>query len=305
MPNHRYHIHIACVADDPLLQPAQDDIAIFFEGQAFLTKDLFINRPQSANYSWRCVNACDAMLLLIGGSYGKTNIAGVSQLHLSYSNAKTKNKPIFVFVHATLLNPFNENCRLQEFIKLIESQATESIWYFDDGTDWRSLLNETVGRLLTLTHSLGMTPKPSLPAHTMQTDDSSISNKATAKTRLDLDGEFLVSCTAHAFEGGNLVEVSFTLSMTWRQIITALLAFAAPFSDQRLSRVLTELMDKNQANQIVQTRHPKAHAVSRHQVSKADVLWIKDELQLAGWIVPTKQASFWQLADNARQCLSL
>ena len=278
MPNYRCHIHVACVVDDLLLHAAQDDIAIFFEGRAFLTKDLFINRPQSANYSWRCVNACDALLLLIGSSYGKTNISGVSQLHLSYSNAKTKNKPIFVFIHSSLLNPFNDNQRLREFVKLIESQSVESIWYFDDDTDLFSLLNETMGRLLvfdepklsSLSRSLACLPKPQ--------SFKSFQPSAVPTVVLDLDNEFLVNCTAHVFKGGTLIEAAFALPMTWRQIISALSILDVPLSDQRLSRILTDLMDKKQADGIIMALHPNAHAVSRYQVAKTEVIWIKKRL---------------------------
>lgn len=294
MPNHHYHIHLACVADDLWLQTAQDDVCIYFEERAFLTRDLFINRPQSANYSWRCVNSCDAVLLLIGSSYGKTNISGVSQLHLSYSNAKTKNKPVFVFIHSSLLNPLNDNQRLREFVKMIENQASESMWYFDDKTDLFSLLDETVGRLLNFNQSANKLMPKSTSINGILNQKFGIAK--LPKTMLDLDSGFLVSCMAHAFEGGTLIEVLFSVEMTWRQILDALKALNAPFSDQRLSKLLAELIDKNQANQMVKTRHPNVHAISRYQVLKADVLWIKDELQLAGQIVPAEQDAFWQLA---------
>lgn len=287
MSNHYYHIHLACVADDLLLQTAQDDICIYFEKRAFLTRDLFINRPQSANYSWRCVNACDAVLLLVGSSYGRTNIAGVSQLHLSYSNAKTKNKPVFVFVHSSLLNPLNDNWRLRDFVKMIENQAIELIWYFDDNTDLFSLLNETIGRLLGFGSATSSLSANQHPPHLLP------------KVRLDLDERFLLSCMAHAFEGGTLIEVAFATQMSWRQIVDALLTLQAPFSEQGLGRLLSELIDKPQANQLVRARHPNAHAISRYQVLKNDVAWVKDKLKLAGQIVPATQEGFWQVANHS------
>lgn len=286
--NHHYHIHLACVVDDLLLQKAQDDICIYFESRALLTRDLFINRPQSANYSWRCVNSCDAMILLVGSNYGKTNISGVSQLHLSYSNAKTKNKPVFVFVHSSLLNPLNDNRRLREFVKMIENQAVQTMWYFDDNTDLFSLLNETIGRLLEFRQPTKRKPKSAVIAN---------QRNNPPKTTLDLETLFLVSCMAHAFEGGTLLEVVFGAQMTWRQIINALVALGAPFSDQGLSKLLAELIDKSQADQAIRVRHPNVHAISRYQVLKADVLWIKGELQLAGQIVPAGQDGFWQVAN--------
>ncbi|UZA10881.1 hypothetical protein LP123_10795 [Moraxella bovis] len=146
MSNHRYHVHIACVADDPLLVTAQDDVAIFFESRAFLTKDLVIARAESASYSWRCVNSADVVLILIGNSYGKANASGVSQLHVSYTNAKAKNKPILIFVHADVLNKPTGN-RLIDFVGSLESQGGDVVHYFDDNTNFPKLLETAFNAL--------------------------------------------------------------------------------------------------------------------------------------------------------------
>lgn len=329
MSNHRYHIHVACVADDPLLVTAQDDVAIFFESRAFLTKDLVIARAESASYSWRCVNSADMLLLLVGNHYGNTNASGVSQLHVSYTNAKAKNKPILIFVHADVLNKPTGN-RLIDFVGSLESQGGDVVHYFDDNTNFPKLLEtafntldfdktkgwQTVGASIRST--LLASPQESQTANIDKTEKTVGVDKAkpainfdeshhvknpdlhsALKPALVLDSEFLVSCTAHAFRGGTLIEVSFVIPLRWRHIVAMLANVVMPFSEQGLGRALNEIVDKSLASQIVSRQHPDVHAVSRIQVVKADALWILDELELAGWIEPVGQGSLWQATDKA------
>lgn len=338
MSNHRYHVHVACVADDPLLVTAQDDVAIFFESRAFLTKDLVIARAESASYSWRCINSADVVLLLVGNHYGSTNASGVSQLHVSYTNAKAKNKPMLIFVHSDVLNKPANN-RLIDFVGVLESQSGQAVHYFDDNTNLPKLL-ETAFNALDFDKSLGwqmtgmsvrnaLLSKPprhakpatqkqisapsdaqkigasSIPAQSHLTKSTSHSHAKTdadlhaaLKPALALDSEFLVSCTAHAFRGGTLIEVSFVIPLRWRNIVTMLANVVMPFSEQGLGRALNDNVDKNLASQIVARQYPDIHAVSRVQVVKADVLWILDELELAGWIEPVGQGSMWQATDK-------
>lgn len=73
----------------------------------------------------------------------------------------------------------------------------------------------------------------------------------------------------------------------------------SPFSEQVLGRVLNEVIDKGTASYIVSRQYPDVHAVSRIQVSKSDVLWVLDELELAEWIASVNQGSLWQATDKA------
>lgn len=335
--NRRYHVHVACVADDPLLVTAQDDVAIFFESRAFLTKDLVVARAESASYSWRCINSADVVLLLVGNHYGNTNASGVSQLHISYTNAKAKNKPMLIFVHSDVLNKPANN-RLIDFVGVLESQSEQTVHYFDDNTNLPKLLETAFNVLnfdksqvwqkagMSVRHALLSTPprhpKPATqklvpapddaqkvgasntPAQSFAKSASYSHAKADAdlhaalKPALALDSEFLVSCTAHAFRGGTLIEVSFVIPLRWRSIVTMLANVVVPFSEQGLGRALNDNVDKNLASQIVARQYPNIHAVSRVQVAKADVLWILDELELAGWIEPVGQGSMWQATNK-------
>ncbi|OBX49543.1 hypothetical protein [Moraxella nonliquefaciens] len=336
MSNHRYHVHVACVANDPLLVKVQDDVAIFFENRAFLTKDLVIIRPESASYSWRCVNVADVVLLLVGNHYGDTNASGVSQLHVSYTNAKAKNKPMLIFVHADVLSkPANQ--KLTDFVGVLTLRSGQTVHYFDDTTNISSLLETAFNALdldksqgwqmvnVGIKHALLFPPKRQTNATTTQKQASTLDNPQYTKiaptwshltesvsssyTKTDdnlhalkpalmLDSEFLVSCTAHAFQGGTLIDVSFVIPLRWRNIIIMLASAVMPFSEQGLGRALNEHIDKNLASQIVAKEHPNVHAVSRVQVVKADVLWILDELELAGWIESVGQGAMWQTTDK-------
>lgn len=339
MSNYRYHVHVACVANDPLLVTAQDDVAIFFESRAFLTKDLVIARAESASYSWRCINLADVVLLLVGNHYGSTNASGVSQLHVSYTNAKAKHKPMLIFVHSDASNKLANN-RLIDFVGVLESQSGQTVHYFDDNTNFPKLLETAFNTLdfdrsqgwqmagMSARHALlSMPPRHAKPSTQKQisapndtqkvgtsgilvqshlTKSTSYSHAkadadlhAALKPALALDSEFLVSCTAHAFRGGTLIEVSFVIPLRWRHIIAMLTNVIMPFSEQGLGRALNEVVDKTLASQIVSRQHPDVHAVSRIQVVKSDVLWILDELELAGWIEPVGQDSMWQATEKA------
>ncbi|MDO5768035.1 MAG: DUF4062 domain-containing protein, partial [Psychrobacter sp.] len=144
MPNRRYHIHIACTAD---ISPSlMDSLTLFFEPKAFLTRDLLTNQTQTAAYSRRCIDSCDYVLLVATDSYGERNNTGVSQLHLSYVYAKTKNKPMTALIKTHLATePLSR--QLKDFIDLV-AQHIPHCHYFDDQSNIDELLNTAYEALL-------------------------------------------------------------------------------------------------------------------------------------------------------------
>lgn len=311
----RHHIHLACVAYDKLLKNAQDDLALFAEGRAFLTKDLLVNRSRSANYSWRCINDCNVVVIMIGESYGdSTSPSGVSQLHLSYSNARTTKKPMVILVHKSAEH--SQDRHLTDFVKIVQSQENGSVTYFDESRNLISILEGTVGKLLLeqdQQKQLLVTEIPTLPklVPTVNELKTTQLHEIRAKKHLShglrpallLDNEFDVACTAHAFEGGTLMTVEFTIRLSWRAVILALLNLGVPFSSQGISRCLNECIDKQFVHDMILQKHPKVHAISRHQVIKSDALWIQDELQLARHIVqvnPNGASTLWEISQTAR-----
>lgn len=129
MFNCRYHIHVAC---SPGIAPELlDGLTTFFEQTAFLTFDLLDDPQQSAAYSHRCIERCDYVLIIIEDSYGQRNNAGVSQLHLSYAYARSKNKPMEVLVKTHLDTEHPPKQQLSDFIGLIEKDI-DHLHYFND-----------------------------------------------------------------------------------------------------------------------------------------------------------------------------
>ena len=140
MSNNRYHIHIVCADNDQLL--FLNSVAIAFQARAFLTYDVSSKLPKASLYGRQCIDACDYALVLIGESYGTTQLSGVSQMHLSFLSAKAKMKPLLILIKAhdegTIISR-----QLQEFTRTVENQA-EHIHYYDSNTD--------IDQLLTLAH---------------------------------------------------------------------------------------------------------------------------------------------------------
>ncbi len=135
MPNRRYHIHVICADNDQLL--ALDSLAIFFQARAFLTYDVSSKLPKASLYGRQCIDACDYALMLVGDSYGTVQKTGVSQMHLSYLNAKAKLKPLMILIKNNQDGTISR--QLQEFIKLVMRQGNQ-IYYYDKEEDVDQLL---------------------------------------------------------------------------------------------------------------------------------------------------------------------
>lgn len=298
MPTHRHHIHIICDSKDSSLYALQDSIAIFFEEQC-LSKDLFESGNSAANYSWRCINRSDFVLVLIGQTYGKLNSTGVSQLHISYLNAKTKNKPMAVLI---MDNPDRPR-QLKDLISIISGQ-TEHIYPITPNEPIDTILKDAYQQLIntnTLPTSIPTAHRHHSTNKTLlgYTQPSPNQTQSLAK----LSDELLLNCTAHAFQGGTLIETTFVAYTTWQAILNSLKNTTMAFSLQGLWRILNDIIT-SQAMPAVKALHPNVHAISRCQVAKADVIWVQEELLSLGWITPiqahalTKPA--WRTTDFAK-----
>lgn len=307
MPNHRHHIHLICDSKDASLYPLLDALAIYFERHAHITKDLFLVGSDSANYSWRCIHDCDCAFMLIGKSYGELNNTGVSQLHISYLNARTKNKPLIVFV---IDNDDDRPRQLADLIQVVKEQVSP-IFYVDDNTQYNQLLTEVYDMLdgsfmgetstpATLTSKIS----PDLPSSLARFEPTS---NTVHKPLPSLQDEVLLNCTAHAFRGGTLIEAGFMATTTWRAILSSLDKSLA-FNNQGLWRLLNTLITA-QALPAVQTSDPSVHAISRCQVIKADIVWVQEELLSLGWIVPnpvpTAGKPTWRISETAKKALGI
>ncbi len=312
MPTRRHHIHLICNLNDTGIHALVDALTIFFEPLAQLTYDLFTTNNESANYSWRCINTCDFVLVLIGNDYGKLTNTGVSQLHISYLNAKTKLKPMGVFA----IHSVDRSRQLTDLIGAMSSQSV-MVHYVNNTTNLKSLFNTVYGRLiddLNTQHTDTPSPKTEKPAPLPTTTVKELPTKTAhydhnlqgqVKTTLNLQDELLLSCTAHAFQGGTLIEVSFMATTTWQAILESLVDTAMAFSLQGLWRLLNDEIFP-QAMPAVKISYPDVHAISRCQVTKADVVWVQQELTSAGWIAKlpnTTGKETWRVTELARLAL--
>lgn len=331
MPNQCCHIHLICDLNDTVLNPLHDQLHIFLDQKMRLTHDLFVIRPESSAYSWQCINACDCTLLLIGESYGQLANTGVSQLHISYLNARTKNKPMVALIRKT--DKTSEVRQLKDFISLIKAHSVEILEYQDDD-DLPTLIEQAYAKLqdaLNLKESdtvdenasacdiINNKPTPTSKSldDTPQTPIERIKAEIKAEIKKDildtkepqntaprvvvpnLSEIFSMACTAHAFQGGTLIDTSFVVQSSWRAILVDL-AKISPFSTQGLWKLMNEIAT-TQAMPAVTINYPEVHAISRCQVVRADILWVQETLLFAGWIERASQdKEIWQLTETAK-----
>lgn len=313
----------------------------FFEQQAFITQDLHTLTADSSGYSWRCVNNCHFIIILIGETYGELTNTGVSQMHISYLNAKTKDKPMVVLA----TDKPNRSAKLQDFLTLLDNQKA-NVHTVNDRADntllftdiYQTLAENTTPIKTALMDKEGYIKKHPLPALSamkkhianqsdivfLKPSDALIpvsSSKAivppstakqayepaTALTTPSLKDQVLLNCTAHAFEGGTLIEVGFVAATTWQAIVAAIVKTGMAFSVQGLWNILNDIITP-QAMPIVRLKHPDIHAISRCQVTKKDVVWVQEELLSAKWIIKSQSTvgakDAWRPTDTAKNLLS-
>ncbi len=302
MPDKRYHIHVICSPDDQV--EILDGLAIFMEKRAFLTRDLMQGDTESAGYSRRCIDDCDYLFMLVGDSYGKLHNTGVSQLHLSYIYAKTKAKPIVIF-----LKSHNKNSQIkltrqyQDFTLMVEKQNPNSIYYYDENIQVKEFLAPIYQKLITEHKKAGwkkslLNESPSL--HSFRNNKSKqpvkVSTPPVLSTQpprsslfdidksVNLDVEIMVNFTAHAYQESNLKDVTLMASLTWRQVLTLIADAVNPMYLAVFQRAVNSVIEKT-ALDIVQKQVSKnVHAVSRVQVSIQDTKWLISQMIQFGWI---------------------
>lgn len=333
--SHRPHIHLICDFSDSALYLLQDSLFVYLESKAYLTHDLFLMRPTSSAYSWQCINACDYTFLLIGDSYGQLANTGVSQLHISYLNARTKQKPMVALIKkaASEALPHKDNRQLNDFINLVSLQVKDII-YYDDETDFKSLIENAFQLLKTQQTRVSEIIDANLPIYDLTdgepvliTKEELIGNDAPPKTDNSddtlgvprpkptnqatpklvapkLGDSTTLSCNAHAFQGGTLIEVSFQVDIRWQELLKNLANINAAFSTQGLWKVLNDIATP-EAMPASKAQYPEVHAVSRCQVVRSDVLLTQETLLYAGWIERAEAGKeIWQITDTAKQALA-
>ena len=309
MPNHRYHIHVICVAHD---QPmVLDGLAVFFQNIAFLTYDIATSSTQASVYSRQCIDDCDCTIVVIGDSYGSAEKNSVSQLHLSYLSARTKIKPMLVLIKS-LGKSKKASRQLRDFTRLVEQQVYD-VYYYDDKTD--------IPKLLIDVHTK-MVKKHNLVASWTRMQKSSNADKAQKLSGLssekntaanNIDQPFKLSelveirYSAQAYEDGNLSDIKMTIKLSWQQILQAIALISATFSSYSLQVCINRLIASH-AEKDIKQQMPNVHAVSRYQVFHSDLNHLQQFLvpanciQLTASSLKTSQ-ELWRLTFYAKKLL--
>lgn len=300
MPNRRYHIHIICADNDQLL--VLDSLAIFFQARAFLTYDVSSKLSKASFYGRQCIDSCDYAVMIVGDSYGTVQKNGVSQMHLSYLNAKAKLKPLIVLVKNHSPDAVISR-QLQEFIKLVTKQDNQ-LHYYDTEEDIEPLLvqahynavanNKMIGGWVRANDDESTTSKKVvhektvdiLPSTTEVEKNSAdeedfIADKVSEP--IELTEFFEIQYSAQAYEGGNLTDVTRSLTLSWHEILMTLMRIPSTFSSYGLQNAINRLITAK-AEVDIKKEMPNVHAVSRCQISQADINNLQRKLVGANWI---------------------
>jgi hypothetical protein len=323
--NCRYHIHVICADNDQLL--VLDSLSIFFQSRAFLTHDVSSKLPKASLYGRQCIDSCDYALMIIGDSYGTVQKTGVSQMHLSYLNAKAKLKPLLIFIKNHHQDA-NISRQLQEFIKSVTRQDNE-LYYYDTENDIEQLLVQAYYNVVSNHKVSGGWVRASeeMIKFSQQTvaerfadllatnkannqdsnaDDELIADKVSRP--IVLMEAFDVKYSAQAYEGGNLTDVSRTMLLTWREILVVLMNIPSPFSSYGLQNAINRLI-ASKAERDIKKDMPNVHAVSRCQIFQDDLNNLQRQLVAASWIQLTTYGTrvsqeLWKLTAYAKNLLS-
>lgn len=325
MPDRRYHIHIICADNDQLL--VLDSLAIFFQSRAFLTYDVSSQLPKASLYGRQCIDSCDYALMLIGDSYGTVQRNGVSQMHLSYLNAKAKLKPLLILVKNHHPDAIISR-QLQEFIKSVTRQDN-TIYYYDTETDIEPLLvqayynavtnHQVVGGWLRANEEMIKFSKQTVAerfADLLSTNKTLKENSPPADEFVSDDVSkpivlleaFDIQYSAQAYAGGNLTDVTRPMTLTWQEILIALMKIPATFSSYGLQNAVNRLI-ASKAEQDIKKEMPNVHAVSRCQISQDDLNQLQRQLVGANWIQLTTYGTrvsqeLWKLTFHAKKLLN-
>ncbi|WP_352309387.1 DUF4062 domain-containing protein [Psychrobacter sp. W2-37-MNA-CIBAN-0211] len=324
MPNRRYHIHVICADNDQLL--VLDSLAVFFQARAFLTYDVSSKLPKASLYGRQCIDACDYALMVVGDSYGTVQNTGVSQMHLSYLNAKAKLKPLLILVKKHHQGA-DISRQLQEFINTVTQQA-KHVHYYDADTDieqlliqayhnmvihysvkdvWLKVSEESI-RLIKQASPDSIISRP--PMNTPLKQNSGVVDGGVADSvskPIVLTDTFSIQYSAQAYAGGNLTDVTRSMTLSWQEVLCTLMKIPATFSSYGLQSAMNRLI-ASKAEHDIKQEMPNVHAVARCQISQKDLNHLQRQLVAANWIQLTTYGTrvsqeLWKLTFYAQNLL--
>lgn len=323
MPNRRYHVHVVCADNDQPL--VLDSVAMFFQARAFLTYDVSSKLRQAALYGRQCIDACDYTLLIVGDSYGTAQNMGVSQMHLSYLSAKAKLKPLLI-----LIKIHHEDAavsqQLRDFTRIVQRQA-KYVYYYDVNTNIEQLLirayNDMVSdhevqdgwvrmsekikaanpQTLTAQQGAPLATKTAFKRDSRSAESDVITHRLNQP--LSLKETCTISYSAQAYEGGNLTDITRSMTLTWQEVLHALAKITATFSSYGLQSCLNRLI-ASKAEKDIKREMPNVHAVARCKIAQNDLNKLQRILVAANWIQLTTYGvrvsqDMWKLTFYAKR----
>ena len=324
----RYHIHISLVRNENIY--LENALEYALSTDYFVTWDLLTSNDNFVEYSRQQIDQCDYMIFILGNDYGHLSVSGVSYLHLSYIYASSKRVPMIALISTQPSQNALLRQRLDLFNLVVKEQATRAI-YFDQTSngvpECVRMLDELKDKFPRAGWVKDSQPVTTTPSALLTNDLKSVlisdrlrvrnseptttvssleSDKAVTQPTArpnqvapsELTEELVVNYTAHAFEAGNLREISAAHTLSWGSVLQTLRGLPQPFTSNMM---LTQINDslKDAAMTEALKISPKIHAVSRCQISNIDYQWIKSQLVKKKWLVSVKEEKslreLWQI----------
>ncbi len=122
---------------------------------------------------------------------------------------------------------------------------------------------------------------------------------------LSLTESFVIKYSAHAYEGGNLTDITMTMEITWLEVLQALAKMPAASSSYGLQSCLNRLIAPRAEHDIKQ-KMPNVHAVARCQIAQNYLYHLQRSIIVANWIELTKSSvnasqQMWKLTSYAKK----
>ncbi|GHD37446.1 hypothetical protein GCM10016272_25500 [Psychrobacter glaciei] len=264
--------------------------------------------------------------MVVGDSYGTVQNTGVSQMHLSYLNAKAKLKPLLILVKKHHQGA-DISRQLQEFINTVTQQA-KHVHYYDADTDieqlliqayhnmvihysvkdvWLKVSEESI-RLIKQASPDSIISRP--PMNTPLKQNSGVVDGGVADNvskPIVLTDTFSIQYSAQAYAGGNLTDVTRSMTLSWQEVLCTLMKIPATFSSYGLQSAMNRLI-ASKAEHDIKQEMPNVHAVARCQIAQKDLNHLQRQLVAANWIQLTTYGTrvsqeLWKLTFYAQNLL--
>ncbi|ELA09050.1 hypothetical protein MOMA_01535 [Moraxella macacae 0408225] len=290
----RYHVHVCLVRNEhPEFENA---LQLALSEHYFLTWDLIAHPIQFMDYSKQQIDRCDYLIFALGNGYGHLSPSGVSNLHLSYIYARTKNKPMLALIKAQ--TPAFEYSRQRlDLAALIEKELGSHAIYFQRSQEAMSACKQLLQTLSDQYPTAGWVRTKSMNSPIRQATllrpktltNSAVSAKQSQdKIVIKRDDVVLVNYSAHAYQGGNLQDLVAAHTFTWGEVLDLLTVLPQPFSNDMMLKQLNDSLRGLALTEATKTL-PNVHAVSRCQINAVDFQWLKKQLVASGWLILAKE----------------